>query len=684
MKTKHLLFIAVLLTATILTKSYAQENTQVGLPEEATARLGKGGINIMRFSPEGNHLAVGTDVGVWLYDVQTGKETYIPRINASQPKPFHPVINGEKPVAFTEGAGQANTLAFSQDGKILASGGILNSNTQLWYMDTNTIHAITDIASNDLQVITFSEDNTTLVILHRSTIVHWDMKTGGKETKPLAISDNEGYASVVFSQDGSMLAGGTEEGRIHIWDTKTGEERKRLIGHANVGPLRKESVIVWVLAFSPDGKMIASGSEDKTVQLWDIEKDKKLATLEAHEGWITALAFSADGKTLASGDADKVIKLWDVDTCKERATLLGHKNTISTLTFVPEGKSQYSGCLASGSDDGTIRFWDSKNGKELVTLTSGHTESVKAVAFSEDDLNLTVAAANSTVGVWSLQTKHEIDTLDNQPSDRTTVAISADSKRFVSQGLYGFHIQSPIRNRTDYYNRSRSSIQLWDIGSEKEVPGPWQNAGSTNALTFSPDNHNLVACIDKGVFAWNMNTGAELFHFKSVAHFSSRLVFSPDGKLLSRNGVHRRTQVWDITAQRELKLPNNEEHTALAFSPDSTTIALGNIKGIILWNVTPIGVQENDRITDDSRASITSVLVFSPNGEILLDTKGFNIILWDTKGINLGTLLSGHTEPITTLVFSHDGKTLASGSDDGTVLLWDWEKVLAKRKTEQK
>ena len=120
----------------------------------------------------------------------------------------------------------------------------------------------------------------------------------------------------------------------------------------------------------------------------------------------------------------------------------------------------------------------------------------------------------------------------------------------------------------------------------------------------------------------------------------------------------------------------------MAFSPDSTTIALGDTKGIILWDVTPTGIQDRGKITDKPRA-FNSVLIFSPDGQILLDTKGSEIILWDTNGINLGTL-SGHTETITTLVFSHDGKMLASGSDDGTVLLWDWEKISTKRKMPQR
>lgn len=681
MKTKWLLFITVLSTVVILPTGFCQDNTQVGLPEGAIARLGKGGINIMRFSPDGAHLAVGTDVGVWLYDVSDGKETAL----------------------FTERIGQVNTLAFSQDGKTLASGGHNNPEIQLWDMHTDS--KLANFSSRgSLVTIAFSQDSTTLTSLDFMNIIRWNVDTGSKDTEfPLLHVDAnskvsqygkiDSYEAVVLSKDGSSLATGTREGRIRLWETTTGKRNKDLNGHAKVKPSNKVDMSILTLAFSPDGKIVASGCIDNTVQLWDTEIGVKLATLLGHKGWVTALAFSADGKTLASGDANKAIKLWDVDTHKERATLLGHKNTICALTFMPDAAPAYSGCLASGSNDGTIRFWDQHNGKELVTFTNGHTESVKAVAFSEDGTKLTAVAFNGIADVWDLKTNHKLVTFIDGHCDSTAgVALSPDASFLFRRGGKGFMAFRPHDLGKGAFQGS-TPLQLWKIATGEEISGPWQHTGYTNALTFSPDNNILVARTRSGsVIGWHRDTGVELFQFYTGSPHTGKLTFAPNGQLLATNGIHVKTQIWNITTQRELTSPNMEKHSALAFSPNSTTLALGDTKGIVLWNVTSTGIQEQGRIIQRNQG-FGGQLIFSPDGKILLNTQmqlfdgaramGYVIKLWGTNGNDLQTLSGpGHTSHITTLVFSPDGKTLASGSNDGTVLLWDWEKVSAKSKTD--
>ena len=672
MKTKNLLFIIVILTVAILPNGICQDNTQVGLPEGAIARLGKGGINIMRFSPDGTRLAVGSDVGVWLYDVEDGKETAL----------------------FTEGVRQVNALAFSQDGKMLASGGLNKPEIQLWDVNTDSRHADFMSAGSPTS-IAFSQDNTTLISLDIFSIIRWNIDTGKKlsdfslshidtNSKVSQYRKIDSYEVVVSSQDGSSLATGTREGRIRLWDTKTGRRTLDLKGHAVIGHSEREDRSILALAFSPDGKIIASGCIDNTVQLWDTEKGVKLATLRGHKGWVTAVAFSADGKTLASGDANKAIKLWDVDTLKEHTTLLGHKNTICALTFAPKGASPYSECLASGSSDGTIRFWDPKKGEALGTFTSGHTESVKTIAFSENGIELSTVGFNGVVDVWDLKTKHVLVSFTDGHCDSTGgAALSSDASYFARRGSKGFIAFRTHSGGSKSASQSGTLLQLWKVGAGEEILGRWQYVGYTNSLIFSPDNNILVASIRNrsgSIIGWHRDTGVEVFRFSTGSPHQGKLSFSPNGKLLATNGIFLKTQVWDITRQRELTPPNMEKHRTLAFSPDNTTLALGDSKGIVLWNVTPTGIQEQDRIIHKKSGS-GGVLIFSLDGKTLIAAQfihgEFGIMLSDTSGNHLRSI-SGHTDNITTLVFSPDGKTLASGSDDGTVLLWDWERISAK------
>lgn len=647
---KYLCFTALLLQVGLFPISFAQDNTKVGLPEGAIARLGKGGINLMRFSPDGTRLAVGTDVAVWLYDVPDGKETAL----------------------LTEHPGQVNAIAFSTDGKILASGGFNNPIIQLWNLDTDsklsTLTLPEEIQS--ISTLTFAKDNTILISLGKSGyITYWDVATHKKAleivTEPLS------YDAVAVSKDGSTFAVGDRHGTIQLWDASTEHQFE------DPGD-NPEDQDILALAFSSDKKILASGSEDKTVRLWDTEERAKIATLEGHEASVTALAFSPDGKMLATGDAGKVIKLWDVNTQRERATLIRPTNGISALTFTPDGKT-----LASGSYDGTIRFWNPDIGQERLTFATGHTEWVKAVAFAENGITLATAAFTGIVEVWNLKTAQELTTFTEAKNDLTgPVAFSHDATRFASRGGSGTIVFDSLGSGYRMRGPGRGNIELWDITTGEQIPGPWQDIeGDANALTFSSDNNILVASMPRqNIRAWHIDTGLELLAFNAAEPFGRKLVFSPNGTLLATNGTHVQTRVWDVTTQRDITPPNIMNASALAFSPDGKTLAYGHPNGIVLSDVTTTGIQERGRIP--TNRGFSSGLTFSPDGKVLLDPKSIGwrplIQLWDVNtGNDLGAL-SGHTEEIKMLAFSHDSKLLASSSWDGTVLLWDWDKISAK------
>ena len=667
---KRLLFTVFLLNAILLLTSFAQDNTKVGLPEGAIARLGKGGINLMRFSPDGTRLVVGTDVGVWLYDVPDGKETAL----------------------FTGHTGQVNALAFSKDGKMLASGGFANPIIQLWDLDTDIKSTTLKLAERhgSITALAFSEDNTILISLDTfGDIIYWDVNTGSKLLDPRNVDT---YEVAALSQNGSMAAIGDKNGtQIHLWNTTTGRRRVTLNGHTNFfkeGPDEDEKEAdIQAIAFTLDGKTLVSGSEDKTVQLWNTNGAKR-ATLRGHQGWVTTVAFSTDGKTVASGDTDRVIKVWDVNTGRERAILIGHKNTINALAFAPEGALSYGGCLASGSADGTIRFWTPDTGQELATFTAGHIEWVKAVAFSEDGATLASAAHNGSVEIWSLMTRRELITFTAGHSDLAEFSVlSPDGKFFVTRGYSGPIAFDSYSWGTRYSFKGRGSTQLWKVNTDEELRGISQKiAGTTAALKFSPDSKILASRGLKDIQAWDIETGIELFQINTGNSFPRQLMFSPDGALLAAYGIHGIPRIWDADARSEFPTFTTERAKGLAFSPDGTILALGHRNSTTLWNVTKTGMRERKMIHSNIRP-FNHVLLFSPDGKILLDANWSgrsSLQLWDVDtGRSLG-VLSGHTEPIETLVFSHDGKTLASGSKDGTVLLWNWDEIIAKAAPESK
>ena len=473
------------------------------------------------------------------------------------------------------------------------------------------------------------------------TIRLWNSHTGAHLNELIHGGD---VHSVAFSPDGSMLAsGGSRNTSIYLWDTNTGENIKVLRGHLHA---------VYSVAFSPSGDILASGSRDGTIRLWDVNTGETLKTLTAQNNAVNSVAFSPDGKTIASGGNDGTVRIWNTNTGANLKILRGHASIVNSVVFSPDGKTIASGSYEPGKgSNGSVRLWDVNTGETLKILT-GHSKPVSSVVFSPDGKTIASGSSDNTIRLWDVNTGENLKTLTAGHSARVnSVAFSPDGKTIAS----GSH------DRT---------IRLWDTveGNTDKLLAAHQN--DIHKVMFNPSG-DILASIGSGTTLrlWNANTGGFLAEIGSVYGDAA---ISPDGKTLASRGRNS-TQIalWSLNTMELLQVFTGR-HTdvvlSIAFNPNGKTIASGSQDYTIrLWDANT-GAHLNTLI---GQSGWINSVAFSPDGSMLASgSQDGTIRLWDTNtGENLKTLTGRN--PINSVAFSPYGKTIASGSSDSTIRLWD-------------
>ena len=277
--------------------------------------------------------------------------------------------------------------------------------------------------------------------------------------------------SVAFSPDGKLLASGSWDTTIGLWNVETGREIRVLTGHTR----GVESV-----AFSPDGKLLASGSWDNTIGLWNVETGREIRVLTGHTRGVESVAFSPDGKLLASGSWDTTIGLWNVETGREIRVLTGHTRGVNSVAFSPDGR-----LLASGSDDKTIRLWNVETGTGIGVLSKRHTRTVYSVAFSPDGRLLASGYDDHTIRLWNVETGREIGVLTGHTARVNSVAFSPDGRLLAS-------------------GSDDKTIRLWNVETGTGIGVlSKRHTRTVYSVAFSPDGRLLASgSADETIRLW--------------------------------------------------------------------------------------------------------------------------------------------------------------------------------------
>jgi WD40 repeat protein/uncharacterized caspase-like protein len=600
------------------------------------------------------------------------------------------------------------SVAFSPDGQTLASGGA-DRTVRLWNVDRGVLLRTLDQLPGVIgavHAVAFSPDGRLLALSTDSAVQLRD--TAGKCAllRTLAPESEAGINAVAFSPDGAWFVS-AGKGAV-VWETATGSRLRELEAPGG---------IVRALSFSRDGKLLAgatavpgykAASNSDEVVLWEPGSGRILRRLEDHAGNVLAVAFAPDGRALASAGEDRIIRIWDTATGTIAHKLEGHGGRfgwIYGLAFSPDG-----GLLASGGEDHSVRVWEMAECRPLHVFEA-RSSAVEAVAFSPDGTILASGGRGlqGNSEIWDLHgggtllrtlpgpmTTHEAP----GPEEQKTAAMLQDSYRAVD--LMGAEVtalqvhstgQLPAsgvlqRIMAGYAGTLRPLafspegksllagtlyrfVQIWDPSTGRVNRTVTAHPGIVKSLAVSPDGRVFVSGgEDHCIKVWNPTNGY-LVHKIAEAHPGTvrTLTFNRSGDLLASSGDEDGDlKIWETRRWSLVKQIHCGTTYSVTFSPDGAWVATAD-QNIHVWDARR-GVSV--RTIEGANTGTIHSLTFSPDGKTLAaGTPDRMVKLFDVFSGTLKHTLTGHSGPVWNVAFSPDGRILASGSDDTTVKFWD-------------